>query len=289
MIRVTDVRAVKGDSAFLIDDGATAILYDTGFAFTGKKVAENIKALLGKRPLDFVFLTHSHYDHAAGTPYIKRTFPMAQVVAGAYAARIFSKDSAKTLMQELDKSVAAASGVFEYEDLIPLLAVDRTVEEGDEIVAGNMRFFAVALPGHTKCSVGYYCKEEGLLLSTETLGVFNGKDDVVPSYLVGYEMTLDAIQKVRQLAPTRILLPHFGLIEGELVAHYLSRAEETAKEVARTIKKMLLDGKEQSEIAAWFEARFWHGYVREIYPVDAMRLNTGITVRLIARELLGRT
>ena len=51
-IKITDVRHQKGDSAFLIDDGQTSILYDTGFGFTGFEVAENIKNILGKRPLD---------------------------------------------------------------------------------------------------------------------------------------------------------------------------------------------------------------------------------------------
>ena len=42
-ITITDVRDIPGDSAFLIDDGKTAILYDSGFAFTGCRIAENIK------------------------------------------------------------------------------------------------------------------------------------------------------------------------------------------------------------------------------------------------------
>ena len=42
-IKITDVRALVGDSAFLIDDGKTAILYDSGFGFTGFGVAEKIK------------------------------------------------------------------------------------------------------------------------------------------------------------------------------------------------------------------------------------------------------
>ena len=41
-IQITDVRVVPGDSAFLIDDGTTAVLYDAGFAFTGMAIAENI-------------------------------------------------------------------------------------------------------------------------------------------------------------------------------------------------------------------------------------------------------
>ena len=42
-IKITDVRCLKGDAAFLLDDGKTSILYDTGFGFTGYKIAENIK------------------------------------------------------------------------------------------------------------------------------------------------------------------------------------------------------------------------------------------------------
>ena len=63
-LKITDVRANPGDSAFLIDDGITAILYDSGFAFTGYAVADNIKSALGERTLDYIFLTHSHYDMA---------------------------------------------------------------------------------------------------------------------------------------------------------------------------------------------------------------------------------
>ena len=43
MVKITDVRAISGDSAFLVDDGKTSILYDSGFAFTGAEVAENVK------------------------------------------------------------------------------------------------------------------------------------------------------------------------------------------------------------------------------------------------------
>lgn len=36
-LAITDVRTLPGDSGFLIDDGKTAVLYDTGFGFTWKK------------------------------------------------------------------------------------------------------------------------------------------------------------------------------------------------------------------------------------------------------------
>lgn len=98
-ITVTDVRCEKGDAAFLIDDGKTSILYDTGFGFTGYKVAENIKAVLKDRKLDYIFLTHSHYDHALGSAYILRHYPEAKVVAGKYAVGIFERDGSERMQR----------------------------------------------------------------------------------------------------------------------------------------------------------------------------------------------
>lgn len=54
-IKVMDMRCNKGDSAFLIDDGKTTFLYDTGFGFTGFEVAKNIQAVFGERKLDYIF------------------------------------------------------------------------------------------------------------------------------------------------------------------------------------------------------------------------------------------
>ena len=105
-IKITDVRYQKGDASFLIDDGNTSILYDTGFGFTGYDVADNIKLVLGERKLDYIFLTHSHYDHALGSAYILRRYPDAKVVAGKYAVGIFERDGAKRTMKELDAKFA---------------------------------------------------------------------------------------------------------------------------------------------------------------------------------------
>ena len=65
-LKITDLRVQPGDSAFLIDDGETAILYDSGFAFTGFALAEKIKEYLGDRKLDYIFLTHLDEDHMNG-------------------------------------------------------------------------------------------------------------------------------------------------------------------------------------------------------------------------------
>ena len=67
------------------------VLFDPGMAWYGEKTVEKIKEIIGDRPIDAVFLTHSHYDHAGALPVIKKYWPDAMVFGAAYAGRVFSK------------------------------------------------------------------------------------------------------------------------------------------------------------------------------------------------------
>ena len=285
-IIVTDVRSQKGDSAFLIDDGKTSILYDTGFGFTGFEIAENIKSALGERNLDYIFLTHSHYDHALGSAYILRHYPTAKVVAGEYAVGIFQRDGAKRTMRELDAKFAARCGVTDYEFLGDELRVDIAVKDGDIIQAGDMSFEVLNLPGHTRCSVGYYCREKKLLLSSETLGVFDGERTIVPSYLVSYADSIASVERVEKLEISRILAPHYGILSQEQTKFFLDNMKSASEKTALNILNSLKKGKSTDEIIAEFRAEFWHGYIREIYPEDAVNLNTSIMTELVRKELM---
>ncbi len=289
-INITDMRVLLGDSAFLLDDGETAILYDTGFAFTGEELAQKVKNHLQEddktRNLDYIFLTHSHYDHALGSVYVKELFPDAKIVAGTYAANIFKKDSAKKIMRDLDQKFAAKNGIHQYKDLIDNLQVDIEVTDGQKLQCGKMTFTAIELPGHTKCSVGYYLEEEKLLLGSETTGVYTGSDKIIPSYLVGYEMTLKSFEKVHALNVKNILVPHYGLLSEEETRFYLEQAKRNATETANEILEALKSGKNKPEILAAFKEKYYTPQVQEIYPIDAMELNTNIMINLIEKELV---
>lgn len=285
-LKVIDVRVSLGDSGFLIDDGKTAILYDSGFAFTGYAMADKIKAYLGDRNLDYIFLTHSHYDHVLGSVYALKYWPDAKVVAGEYAVKIFAKDTAKSLMRDLDRKFADYNGIGEYEDLIDNLKVDIPVCDGDKITAGDMTFTVVNLPGHTRCSVGFYLESKKLLLSCESLGVFDGEGRVVPSFLVGYQMSLDSIRKAQGLDIENVVVPHYGYLDKEQTSFYLQEAYRSTVKVAEDIVNLMKKGGTKQEALELFKEEFYHGNVKEMYPVDAMELNTGIMIGVIEKELL---
>ena len=285
-ITVTDVRVHPADSGFLIDNGRCAILFDSGFGFTGRRMAKKIREALGARPLDYIFLSHSHYDHALGAAYIRDEYPMARVVASEYAAKIFDKPSARELMRKLDFALAEREGVTQYEELPSPLTVDFRVSDGDTVVAGDMTFTVVALPGHTKCSVGYYLEKEGLLLSPETLGLYSNERKILPSPLVGYEMSLSSIRRARELKIDNIVIPHIGLLDKAETEFYLSEAEAALTEAVTEIRDILVSGGTDEDAIEHFRKKYYTGSVLRSYPPDAFLLNTGITVNLVRRELI---
>ena len=284
-LTITDVRSIPGDSAFLIDDGTTAVLYDAGFGFTGYAVADNVRKVLGDRPLDYILLTHSHYDHALGSVYLRRRYPDVQVVAGAYAQKIFQKPTARAVMRDLDRKAAAECGITEYEDLIDELRADISVIDGDRIRCGSMEFTAVELPGHTKCSVGYYLAENQLLLASESLGVYIGDGVYLASFLVGYQMALDSIRKAGKLPVRQMVIPHYGPVSEAEAKDYLANGEKTARDYADMILARLEQGSSTEEILEYLTDVLYTDQVKPFYPYAAFRMNTEIMINLIRREL----
>ena len=63
---------------------------------------------------NYILLSHSHYDHAGGVPYVKESWPEARVVAGEHAAAVFAKASARQKMRRhgrLKPSMAHGGGM----------------------------------------------------------------------------------------------------------------------------------------------------------------------------------
>ena len=187
-------------------------------------------------------------------------------------------------MRELDRKFASVCGVSQYDDLFDELTVHIAVNDGDVINAGDMQFTALELKGHTNCCMGYYLESEKLLLSCETLGVYDGKATIVPSFLVSFEDTLRSIEKAENMQISSLLLPHYGLLSEEQKNFYLQNARAASAETYEEIKSLLKEGKTKAQAVEYFRNKFYSDKIKAVYPEDAMLLNTSIMITLIARE-----
>ena len=87
------VTAGRGGESFLIDGKTETAIYDCGMAYCHKDVVSNIKSLLnklGRETLDYVFLSHSHYDHIGALPYIIKEWPQVKVIGAPKLLKVFS-------------------------------------------------------------------------------------------------------------------------------------------------------------------------------------------------------
>ena len=69
-------------------EGEKSAIFDAGLAFLGKIYADGIRQILGRRNLQYCFLTHSHFDHCGSVSILKKNFPGLKVVASEKAKKV---------------------------------------------------------------------------------------------------------------------------------------------------------------------------------------------------------
>ncbi|MGF0098221.1 MBL fold metallo-hydrolase [Prevotella sp. SGI.027] len=138
------------------DETKECIIIDCG-AFHEKEhkaITQYIEAQ-GLKPVDFI-ATHGHIDHHFGDQFIHTTYGLKVKVHRADAF----------LMQLLQEQAEAFVGV-KLSDDFP--SVDQYLNVDDTISFGTHQFTLIETPGHTPGSVFFYCQEEHVAFSGDTL------------------------------------------------------------------------------------------------------------------------
>lgn len=97
-------------------------------------------AFLGNADLEYILLTHGHYDHIGGVKEIKERYHAKAVISEADAGMLSSSKL----------SLAAFCGGAQNNTNADIL-----VKDGDALTLGNTEIKVMATPGHTKGGVCY--------------------------------------------------------------------------------------------------------------------------------------
>lgn len=286
-LRICPVGAAPGGECYLVFLEQAVFLFDTGFHFCGPKLVENIRTALQGRRLDYIFLSHSHYDHVLGCPYVKAAYPQAQITADAYAAKIFRKPGARARMRELDAFQAAQCGYSAYPDCIDALTVDLPVADGTRLSLGGDTVQILSLPGHTRDCIGFYLEEKQILFAPETLGVPGDADTVIPSYLVSYRQTMDSIRRASALPLRELFTPHAGMLYDQNIRRYFQQAEAACLLGRELILQANAAGADIDTTVERFRRAFYPTASPGLYPEKAFQTNVRIQIPLILQECGG--
>lgn len=286
-MQVTKVSPLPGSACILISTQQKAALVDSGFSFCADKMIENIKSVLGSRPLDYILLTHSHYDHASGSGRCRLAYKDVKVAASEYAAKILSKPSALSVICEMNESAAKYYGAENPEDKPGDLSVDMVLREGDVIDMGDVTLRVMEAQGHTKCCISFYVPQNKTLISCETLGACSKEQSVAPGFLVSYEMSVNYMKRVIDMDIEGLLVSHFGVLRGNSCREFLNRALRSAEQLKDLIINDHLSGKTHSEIIEHYKEVFYNEELQKIQPLSAFYLNANHLVPMVIKELLG--
>ena len=205
--------------AFLVVGSHRVVQVDAGPAFMGPVYLQDIPKVLGKgRGPDFLFHTHSHFDHVGSTPFLKRHFPEIKIGGSETFARRLSQtktgktigDLNRALVQKNNMDRAFIPGDFDYS----LLTVEQILKDGDLVdLGGGASLEVIATPGHTSDSLSFFLPHLEAVLPGDALGILPGDDVwVAPQFLSSYEDYLDSIERIRKRAPKTILLGHHSVV-----------------------------------------------------------------------------
>ncbi len=195
-----DGLSAAGDGAvYLACFGPSAVLIDAGCGHGHVKIIANIKKCIGPQAkIDYLFLTHCHYDHTGGADALRREL----------GCSIVAHEQDAVFLESGDSDVTAASW---YNDGLAPFTVDHKVHGAEEIFhIGTGSIKALHAPGHSPGSMV-------LVLESQGQKVLFGQDvhgPLHPSLLSNRDDYIASLAMLLGLEADILCEGHFGVYRG---------------------------------------------------------------------------
>jgi 2-aminobenzoylacetyl-CoA thioesterase len=227
--------------------GERKSLFDAGMTFMGPTYFRDLQTLLGDAGrLQFLFITHSHFDHCGAAPYLKRGIPTLKIGASSRAADVWRRPNAIQMIQNLSKAAEEnfKALIGEENVLFDRLEADLILEEGAEIDLGEgEKAEVIATPGHTRDAVSFYLPGIKTVICGEAVGTLCRDGSVRPQFLSSDRDYLDSLEKLRRLDIELLITAHLNIITGKDAPLHLDRTMEATVDLRRRIERELAAAK----------------------------------------------
>jgi glyoxylase-like metal-dependent hydrolase (beta-lactamase superfamily II) len=236
------------DATLIIGSSATA-LYDCGMAYAYKETLRSLKERLGGRPLDYILVSHTHYDHIGALPYILDEYPDAKAVGSEYGRYVFTRPGARELIKKLGIAAEMQYGTGHPEIIKSEgVRIDIVCHDGDEIDLGDRKIVCLETPGHTNCCMSFAVEPDGILFASESTGVCTGPGECNTAILKDYDEAMDSMRKCRDYGAKRIISAHYGITPEWYSKEYFDVFRKAAEEEKEYVTGLWEEGLSEEEM-----------------------------------------
>ncbi len=284
LVRVT---GGPGGEAILILGSEKTALYDCGMACFADNLIENLKTVLNAegKTLDYILLSHTHYDHIGALPYVLQVWPEAQVCGLQKAKEVFAHPNARATMERLGNNAKALYGVEGIEITAAGMRVDRVLADGDSISLGAETITAYETKGHTDCSASYLLSPEKILFTSESTGMQVTSMLVQTSPLKSYDDCFASAARLKTLDVNDLILPHYGRLPSFRNQTYFDDFIKEAELEQHMLEEAIRQGLSDDELLQLHMRRYWSEKRNKAQPFAAYALNTQIIIRQLRKKL----
>ncbi len=285
IVRVTG--GFGGEATLIIGSEKTALL-DCGMAYCGDLTANNVKRVLeGKtnvlgapRTLDYILLSHTHYDHVGGVPYIKEQWPDAVICGSEYAEHVLRRSSAIKVIHRLGEEAEKKFGSGDLSKItVEGLVVERVLLDGEALSLGKESIHALDTPGHTNCSMTFVLEPAGIMFASESTGVLEGEGNIHGAVLKSYRDARVSLEKCKAYDAKRLISPHYGMIPEYYNQEYWKIYLQKLDEEQTFIQSMYNEHLSESQMIQRFTDKYWAEERGQEQPIEAFLLNAKNTIK----------
>lgn len=208
---ITAVYLIQGEKSCLIDAGTRA------------NAPHLVKTLteMGAFPPDQIILTHPHWDHTQGIPFLQQ----AATKKGKQIEILASREAIPLLA---DRSFNDCFKHGPYESIQGVTPL----QEGEAIDLGGITLRFYEIPGHCPGHIAILDEKNGNIFVGDAIGNKLGDQLFCPPFMPpawDADAFISSVDKLKQIPYETLCLAHFGCIYGSEARSILDEAVETCR------------------------------------------------------------